>query len=171
MCELTHTFMILFYYICLLNTSYCLNVSSSSLINLNLSPTPWTIDFGFTTAFMLSDNTSIGVNGTNGLVITNNGSRFIADFPGPIVYGTKCFTVEQWYIKLNTCVPGCPSQQFTAVPFCNLQCPVSTVGDGVCSIPCNVSSCNYDNGDCTSPASSIQASLLVWAWLLLLITQ
>lgn len=35
-----------------------------------------------------------------------------------------------------------------AVPNCNEGCPANWIGDGYCDIACNVSSCEWDGGDC-----------------------
>jgi Stealth protein CR2, conserved region 2/Stealth protein CR3, conserved region 3/Stealth protein CR4, conserved region 4/Stealth protein CR1, conserved region 1/LNR domain len=41
-----------------------------------------------------------------------------------------------------------------AVPNCNEGCPANWIGDGYCDVACNVSSCDYDAGDCANVTSA-----------------
>lgn len=39
------------------------------------------------------------------------------------------------------------------VPDCSSLCPWSWVGDGTCDVPCNITVCDFDGGDCTEHKS------------------
>mmetsp|Transcript_29765 Transcript_29765/g.41873 ORF Transcript_29765/g.41873 Transcript_29765/m.41873 type:complete len:1134 (-) Transcript_29765:66-3467(-) len=44
------------------------------------------------------------------------------------------------------------------VPNCNEGCPPSWVRDGVCDLPCNVSDCDWDGGDCLNATATQSGS-------------
>ena len=71
-------------------------------------------------------------------------------FNDDVMLGNQVYP-DDWY----TPVHGQKVYLAWAVPNCNEGCPPSWVGDGYCDMACNVSSCNFDGGDCrnwTGPA-------------------
>lgn len=44
------------------------------------------------------------------------------------------------------------------VPQCNDGCPANWIGDGYCDLACNVSSCDWDGGDCANQTSTTSSS-------------
>ncbi|KJE88467.1 N-acetylglucosamine-1-phosphate transferase [Capsaspora owczarzaki ATCC 30864] len=49
-----------------------------------------------------------------------------------------------------------------AVPNCNEGCPSSWLGDKYCDAACNVSSCDWDNGDCTNVTTAQNSRFGSW---------
>ena len=60
------------------------------------------------------------------------------------------------YVRFKPC-DGSFSQTFRQRLDCNQGCPPSAIGDGVCNLACNVTACNFDDGDCV-PTSMPTAS-------------